>query len=50
MVDNKEIIITIAGGAIQDVENIPNGYKIIIKDYDVEGFEIAKFDMRLSLY
>lgn len=35
---NKEpIIITVQGGVVQDIENIPAGVVIHVHDYDVEG-------------
>lgn len=31
------IVITIEGGLVQDVSNIPPGMKVVVRDYDCEG-------------
>lgn len=33
----KTIIIKLEGGLVQDIQGIPEGYKVQIHDYDVEG-------------
>ena len=36
MKDNKhEILVTVEGGVITGVSNIPEGYRIVVMDYDV---------------
>ena len=35
----KDIIITVEGGAVQNVEGVPEGVRVIIKDYDIDGIE-----------
>lgn len=32
----KEIVITVEGGVIQEIDN-PTNHKIIVRDYDIEG-------------
>ena len=31
------ILITVEGGIIQDIDNIPPGLQVIVHDYDAEG-------------
>ena len=33
------ILVTVEGGVIQDIENIPLGIEVVVHDYDVEGCE-----------
>lgn len=35
----KPIKITIDGGVIQDITDIPDGTKIIVVDYDIDGID-----------
>ena len=41
----KEIIITIQGGAVQGVKGIPKGVTLIIKDYDCQDEEGEREDV-----
>lgn len=34
-----DIIITVEGGVIQDVQGIPPGVRVIVRDYDIEGMD-----------
>jgi len=33
------ILITVEGGIIQDIDNIPPGLQVVVHDYDAEGCE-----------
>ena len=33
----NKIVITMEGGLIQDIQGIPDGVVILVRDYDVEG-------------
>lgn len=33
----KQIIVTMEGGIIQDIEGIPHDVQVVVKDFDVEG-------------
>lgn len=35
----EPIIITLEGGVIQDIENIPPGQHVIVQDYDTDGVD-----------
>lgn len=37
---NKKITIIVSGGCVQDAHNIPKGFEIEVRDYDVEGTDI----------
>jgi len=37
--NQRPVIITVEGGIIQDIDNIPPGLQIIVHDYDAEGCE-----------
>ncbi len=37
--ENMDIIITVEGGVIQDVQGIPPGVRVIVRDYDIEGMD-----------
>jgi hypothetical protein len=39
--DQHAIVITVEGGVIQSIENIPPGVRIVVRDYDVDGTERA---------
>ena len=46
----KQILVTVDGGIIQDVEGIPPGYELVIRDYDVEGMDLETELERGTLY
>jgi len=33
----KQILVVMEGGVIQDVVGVPEGYELVVRDYDVEG-------------
>ena len=33
----KEIYVTVEGGVIQDISNIPEGVRVVVRDYDIES-------------
>lgn len=39
--DQHNIVITVEGGVIQSIENIPPGVRVVVRDYDVDGAERA---------
>jgi len=39
--DHHTIVITVEGGVIQSIENIPSGVRVVVRDYDVDGSERA---------
>ena len=39
MSETKDIIITIVGGCMQWVEGIPEGFRVVVKDYDTDGVD-----------
>lgn len=44
----KDIVITVEGGVIQEIYNIPRDTKVIVVDYDVDG--ISEEDLVVSPY
>jgi len=44
-VEKHEIIITMEGGVIQSIDNIPKNIKVKLIDFDVEGVEVFKLDI-----
>ena len=40
MKQEKTIIITVQGGVVVDVKNIPDGYEVQIIDDDLEGHDV----------
>lgn len=45
----KEIIITVEGGVIQDIEDIPNGIIIKVMDFDEDIHFLEKEDPRVEV-
>lgn len=39
----KTVTVTVEGGVVQHVE-VPQGVRVVVKDYDVEGCDDADFD------
>jgi hypothetical protein len=37
--DKHIINITVEGGVIQSIENIPHNIQVVVRDYDVEGVD-----------
>ena len=37
MSQEQIVVIELEGGIIQSIENLPNGYTVLIKDRDIEG-------------
>lgn len=44
----KQIVITVEGGVIQDIDGIPSDVDIIVMDYDVEGADPEFADIRID--
>lgn len=36
-----EVIVYVSGGVVQDVD-VPNGVKVLVRDYDVEGCDLTE--------
>lgn len=43
--EQHKIIITVDGGLIQDIENIPPGIQVEIHDFDTEGADDSEITM-----
>jgi len=41
----KTIYVTMDGGLVQNVTNIPAGIEVVVIDYDVEGEEADRLDV-----
>jgi len=37
MQETKDIIVTVIGGVVQEVDNIPAGVRVLVRDYDTDG-------------
>lgn len=48
----KKINITVEGGVIQDISDIPKGVNVVVRDYDCEGCdeELLKTDQDGNYY
>lgn len=38
--ETVDIIVTVVGGVIQHVTNIPPGVRVLVRDYDVQGSDV----------
>jgi hypothetical protein len=41
-VPQKQILITMDGGVIQDINDIPPGVQVVVRDYDIEDVDSAE--------
>jgi hypothetical protein len=37
-----DIRITMEGGVIQAVENVPEGVRVVVMDFDVDGYDVSE--------
>jgi hypothetical protein len=46
----KPILVVMEGGVIQDVVGVPEGYELVVRDYDVEGCDLEAYLANGELY